>query len=121
MSTKDLGIMGVKVVALAVSNLERANRFYGEVLGLPSAIEGGGQVGFLIGQAILMLKSDWYGKPTTEPNPRITIEVEDARALERKLRECGVTISDAVQLYDGCPVGSFLDSEGNKLWFCSAP
>ena len=24
-----------------------------------------------------------------------------------------------VQIYDGFPVGAFLDSEGNKFWFCS--
>ena len=28
-------------------------------------------------------------------------------------------ISDPVQAYDEFYVGSFLDSEGNKLWFCS--
>jgi len=31
-----------------------------------------------------------------------------------------VIIADPVQAYDdGFHVGSFLDSEGNKLWFCS--
>jgi hypothetical protein len=34
--------------------------------------------------------------------------------------ERAVTISDPVQLYEGKYwVGGFLDSEGNKLWFCS--
>jgi hypothetical protein len=32
---------------------------------------------------------------------------------------CGVTISDPVNLFDEFYVGGFLDSEGNKLWFCS--
>jgi hypothetical protein len=36
------------------------------------------------------------------------------------LRARGVVIADPVQVYDEFYVGSFLDSEGNKLWFCSA-
>ena len=30
-----------------------------------------------------------------------------------------VVVSDPVQVYDDFYVGSFLDSEGNKLWICS--
>lgn len=39
-----LGIQRVKVVALSVSELERANRFYQEKLGLAPAFEGSEQV-----------------------------------------------------------------------------
>ena len=41
------------------------------------------------------------------------------RGTEEALRARNVTISDPVQAYDEFYVGSFLDSEGNKLWFCS--
>ncbi len=110
----------MKVVALAVRDLARAISFYGETLGLPPASEGGRQVGFELGGTVLMLKDDWYGTPTAEPNPRITLECADARALEAALRGHDVNISDAVELYDGAHyIGAFLDSEGNKLWFCS--
>lgn len=118
-----MGLLRVKVVALAVSDLDRANRFYGSTLGLEPATENKQAVGFRLEDLVLMLKpvADWYGRPTAEPHPRITLEVADARATEKALRERGVTISDAVQDYDGFPVGAFLDSEGNKLWFCSQP
>ena len=66
-----------------------------------------------------MLKANWYASPTPEPNPRVTMETDDALQTERKLRERGVTISDPVNVYDEFYVGGFLDSEGNKLWFCS--
>lgn len=66
-----------------------------------------------------MLKPDWYAPPTELPNPRITIATDDAPQTEAGLRARGVTISDPVQAYDDFYVGSFLDSEGNKLWFCS--
>lgn len=121
MKQSSLGILRVKVVALAVADLERANQFYGGTLGLEPAMENGQAVGFRLEDLVLMLKpvTDWYGRPTAEPNPRITLEVTDARMTEKTLCERGVTISDPVQDYDGFLVGAFLDSEGNKLWFCS--
>ena len=66
-----------------------------------------------------MLKSGWYASPTQSPNPRITIETNDAVQMERALREKGVVISDPLGVYDEFYVGSFLDSEGNKLWYCA--
>ena len=67
-----------------------------------------------------MLKANWDVPPTEAPNPRVTIETEDARETEKGLRARGVVISDPIQVYDEVHyVGSFLDSEGNKLWFCS--
>ncbi len=113
-----LGFRRVKVIALAVSDLDRANRFYGQQLALLPAYEGTEQVGWWLDQVILMLKSDW-DTPTTTPNPRVTIETDHALATQDALRSRGITIADEVQLYDGFHVGSFLDSEGNKLWFCS--
>ncbi|MBI2567770.1 MAG: VOC family protein [Candidatus Schekmanbacteria bacterium] len=119
-----LGFQQLKVVALAVADVDRARRFYGETLELPPAFEGGRQVGYALGDAIVMLKpvgDGWYGQPSAELNPRITVSTADARQTERELLARGVTISDPVQVYtdDGASVGGFLDSEGNKIWFCS--
>ena len=52
-----LGIQRVKVVAVSVTELERANRFYRDTLGLEPAFEGAEQVGWQLGQVILMLKA----------------------------------------------------------------
>ena len=109
----------VKVIALSVIDSDRANKFYETTLGLQPAYEGSEQVGYFLGDIILMLKSNWYASPTLDPNPRITIETDDALQTERELRERGATISDPVNVYDEFYVGGFLDSEGNKLWFCS--
>ena len=120
MSASPLGFLRAKVIALSVRDLDRANKFYGETLGLPPAYEGKEQVGYLLDQAILMLKANWDVPPTATPNPRVTIETEDARETEKGLRARDVEISDPVQVYDEVHyVGSFLDSEGNKIWFCS--
>jgi catechol 2,3-dioxygenase-like lactoylglutathione lyase family enzyme len=119
-----LGIQKFKVIALAVEDLPRATRFYGETLGLPPAFEGSRQVGFQLGNVIVMLKpahDGWYALPTDHLNPRITLATDHAPATERELRARGVTIADSVQPYpaEGFHVGSFLDSEGNRIWFCS--
>ena len=121
MTPTPLGLRRIKVVALAVTDLARAHAFYAETLSLPPAEEGGELVGYLIGDAVLMLKADPSTHPGAAPYPRITLEVDDAQATARALGERGIALSDPVQDYDGYPVGGFLDSEGNKLWFCSAP
>ncbi len=114
-----LELVQLKAVALAVSDAERAKRFYGGTLGL--APDNTHQMAFMVGNVILLLKSqdEWYGKPTQELNARITFEVKDAYATEKALLGRGIKISDPVTVCDGNPVGAFLDSEGNKLWFCS--
>lgn len=120
MQAPPLGFQRIKAVALAVTDRKRAEKFYGETLGLAPASEGGRQVGYFLGQTILILKENWYGTPTQMPNPRITIATDGAAEIATALKDRGVVIADPVEAYDdGYYVGSFLDSEGNKLWFCS--
>ncbi len=119
-----LGFQRLKVVALAVTDMARARRFYGETLALPPAYEGERQVGFSLGNVILMLKSSpdgWYAQPSEQLNPRLTLATGHAPDTERELAARGVTIANPVQAYadEGFYVGGFLDSEGNRIWFCS--
>jgi len=113
-----LGIQRVKVVAVSVIDLARANRFYKEKLGLKPAFEGTEQVGWWLGQVILMLKPDWAA-PTDTPNPRVTLATDHAPATQEALRARDIVVANEVEVYGDFYVGSFLDSEGNKLWFCS--
>jgi catechol 2,3-dioxygenase-like lactoylglutathione lyase family enzyme len=113
-----LSIQRVKVIAVSVTDLERANRFYKEKLGLLLAFEGTEDVGWWLGQVILMLKPDWVA-PTETPNPRVTLAADHAPETQEALRARDITIADEVQAYGDFYVGSFLDSEGNKFWFCS--
>lgn len=117
----DLKFIQIRAVSLAVSDAERAKRFYGETLGLPPESVRNMDMAYMIGEVILLLKpqEEWYGKPTDELNARLTLRVKDAYATEKALLKRGVTISDPVKVYGENPIGAFLDSEGNKLWFCS--
>jgi len=117
MKNSPLGFQSVKVIALAATDVVRAKRFYSETLQLEEDRETTDEVGYRIGNSVLIIRQH---PPTDDPNPRITLEVQDARETEKRLRERAVTISDPVKLYeDKFWVGGFLDSEGNKLWFCS--
>lgn len=119
MHSSALGFQRIKVIALWVNDINRAHKFYRETLALTPAYEGEEEIGYLLGQTVLMLKSGEDMAPTDKPNPRVTIAVIHASDTEEALRARGVTISDPVKIYDEFYVGSFLDSEGNKLWYCS--
>ena len=95
-----------------------SHQFYGQQLALPPAFEGTDQVGWWLGPVILMLKPGWAA-PTAQPNPRVTLATDHAPATQEALRARGIAIADEVKPYGDFHVGSFLDSEGNKLWFCS--
>jgi predicted enzyme related to lactoylglutathione lyase len=118
-SKQDILFRGVKAVALPVTDEARAKKFYAETLALPVAFEAGEPFGYLLGETILLLKPEWYAPPSAEPSPRITLEVADARATEQALKNRGIVIADGVESTGTGYVASFLDSEGNKLWFCS--
>lgn len=121
MTQPALNLQNVKAVALSVTNFDRAIKFYTEILSLRPAFEDGKQVGNHLGHTVLLFKTDTGAQPSANLNPRITIETADAVAAQTMLRERGVVIADPVQRYGAATVGSFLDSEGNKLWFCSGP
>jgi predicted enzyme related to lactoylglutathione lyase len=107
----------VKVIALAATDVDRAQRFYSETLQLEEDRESTEEVGYRIGESVFIIRQH---RPTDDPNPRITLQVQNARETEKQLLERAVTISDPVKLYENrFWVGGFLDSEGNKIWFCS--
>jgi predicted enzyme related to lactoylglutathione lyase len=117
MKSSAFGFQSVKVIALAATDVDRARRFYSETLRLEEDRESTEEVGYRIGESVFIIRQH---PPTDDPNPRITLQVQNARETEKQLLERGVTISDPVKLYENrFWVGGFLDSEGNKLWFCS--
>ena len=119
MTLPALNLVDIKVLALAVTDFQRAMHFYTDILSLRPAYEGDKQVGTHLGHTVLLFKTDMAVAPSATLNPRVTIQTDDARSTEASLRQRGVVIADAVESYGGALVGSFLDSEGNKLWFCS--
>jgi predicted enzyme related to lactoylglutathione lyase len=117
MKSSPFGFRSVKVIALAATDVARAHGFYSETLQLEEDRESTEEVGYRIGESVIIIRQH---PPTDDPNPRITLQVQNARETEKQLLERAVTISDPVKLYENrFWVGGFLDSEGNKIWFCS--
>jgi catechol-2,3-dioxygenase len=96
MKRSPLGFESVKVIALAATDIVRAKRFYSETLQLEEDREATDEVGYRIGNSVLIIRQR---PPTDDPNPRITLEVQNARETEKRLTERAVTISDPVKLY----------------------
>ncbi len=114
-----LKFLAAKAIAVSAKDIKRAHRFYREILNLEPHTEDGELIGYKLGETIIIPKENWYAPPTEEPNPRVTLLVQDAHKVEAGLKQQGVRISDPVAQYGSHTIGSFLDSEGNKLWFCS--
>ena len=103
MKSSPFGFQSVKVIALAATDVARAQRFYSETLQLEEDRESTEEVGYRIGESVLIIRQH---PPTDDPNPRITLQVQDARETEKRLLERTVTISDPVKLYeDQRPLG----------------
>jgi catechol-2,3-dioxygenase len=79
MKSSPLGFQSVKVIALAAIDLARAQRFYSETLQLEEDRKSTGELGYRIGESVLVLRQ--Y-PPTDDPNPRITLQVHDARVTD---------------------------------------
>jgi len=59
-----------------------------------------------------MLKPDWDRPPVQNPDPRITLEKDDARETEKALRSRGVVISDPPGLSPICREAAIDHSPG---------
>lgn len=96
-----VGVGGLEAVTLFVEDLGRANRFYGEVLGLRPEEQQEDFASYRVGSTSLQLH------PAGEPRPgvvlgrrgpgvaiQITLEVEDVDSAVTYLRELGVEVFD---------------------------
>lgn len=67
MHTPHFGLRCVKVAALRVIDAARAHDFYGHTLGLEPAFEREQQIGYRLGDSVLMLKDEGSIPPQTVP------------------------------------------------------
>ena len=68
MKSSPFGFQSVKVIALAATDVARAQHFYSETLQLEEDRESTEEVGYRIGESVLIIRQ--Y-PPTDDPNPRI--------------------------------------------------
>ena len=118
-TTTNIGIARLGQVAIRVHDIERATKFYREVLGLPHLFSAGKLAFFNCGGVRLML--DTPEKPEFDhPSSVLYFAVPDINAAHRQLREGGVRFEDEPHLLAKMPdhdlwMTFFRDSENNLL------
>ncbi len=109
-------IKNVAFVAVAVSDPERARKFYQETLELKPGMSamGGAWIEYELGDTTIGVgcHPDW--KPSRD-GTSIAFEVDDIDATIAKLKERGVTFEMEKIETPVCFMAQFRDPDGNKL------
>jgi len=118
-TVSNIGIAGLGQVAIRVHDIERATRFYRDVLDLPHLFSAGKLAFFNCGGVRLML--DTPEKPEFDhPSSILYFTVPDINAAHRRLRDGGVRFEDEPHVIARMPdhnlwMTFFRDSEENLL------
>ncbi|BCX48164.1 glyoxalase/bleomycin resistance protein/dioxygenase [Haloferula helveola] len=106
-----------------VASLQRARRFYEQVLRLPvpSAIDGtldgdAGMLEYEIGPHTLAITTAWSdGGPPEQTAFGLVLEVEDFQAAVDHIRSCGVEFCLGPFEGSGCFIAVIADPDGNHV------
>ena len=106
----------VAFIAIAVSDKERARKFYQETLELkPTRTQmGGAWVEYDLGATTIGVGSHPAWKPSRD-GTTVAFEVEDIDAAIKKLKERGVNFDIEKSETPVCWMAQFRDPDGNKL------
>jgi predicted enzyme related to lactoylglutathione lyase len=113
-----MNITGVDFIAVPTQDFEKANAFYGDVLGLERSIRWGSMPAgeFETGSlTIALMQSDAFGiafAPHTHP---IALHVDDVEAARAELEAKGVTFAADTMDSGVCHMAHFRDPDGNVL------
>jgi catechol 2,3-dioxygenase-like lactoylglutathione lyase family enzyme len=115
-----LTVTGVDFIALPTRNFEKADEFYGTVLGLERSKRWGNMPAgeFETGSlTIAVMQSDAFGlefQPHTHP---VALHVEDVHAARAELEAKGITFAADTIDSGVCFMAHFTDPDGNSLMF----
>jgi catechol 2,3-dioxygenase-like lactoylglutathione lyase family enzyme len=109
-----LGVERVDFISIPVRDMERARRFYGEVLGLPAG--GPAPDEFEAGNVTLALWApEAEGEPFSANEAGVALRVADVAGARRALQAKGIAfIGDTVDT-GVCHMAFLRDTEGNVL------
>ena len=109
-------IKEVAFIAIAVSDKERARKFYQETLELKPTHTGmeGGWVEYDLGSVTIGVGCHPMWKPSRD-GTSIALEVEDFDGAYAKLKERGVSFDSDKTETPVCWMAQFRDPDGNKL------
>ena len=115
-----MNISGVDFIAVPTQNFEKADEFYGDVLGLERSKQWGSmpareyETGSL---TIAVMQSDAFGIEFTPHSHPIALHVDDVQAAREELEGKGVKFRGDTIDSGVCHMAPFTDPDGNTLMF----
>ena len=115
-----MNISGVDFIAVPTQNFEKADEFYGDVLGLERSKQWGSmpareyETGSL---TIAVMQSDAFGIEFTPHSHPIALHVDDVQAAREELEGKGVRFRGDTIDSGVCHMAPFTDPDGNTLMF----
>ena len=113
-----MNVTGVDFITVPTQDYERAERFYGEVLGLERSKRWGSmparefETGTL---TIAVMQSDAFGQQFAPHSHPIALHVDDVAAARSELESQGVEfVADTIDS-GVCHMAIFSDPDGNRL------
>jgi catechol 2,3-dioxygenase-like lactoylglutathione lyase family enzyme len=113
-----MNISGVDFIAVPTQNFEKADEFYGDVLGLERSKQWGSmpareyETGSL---TIAVMQSDAFGIEFSPHSHPIALHVDDVHAAREELEGKGVEFGAETIDSGVCHMAFFADPDGNNL------
>jgi predicted enzyme related to lactoylglutathione lyase len=115
-----MNISGVDFIAVPTQDFEKADEFYGEVLGLERSKQWGSMPAreFETGSlTIAVMQSDAFGIEFQPHSHPIALHVDDVQTAREELESKGVEFAADTMDSGVCHMAHFRDPDGNVLMF----
>jgi predicted enzyme related to lactoylglutathione lyase len=115
-----VNVTGVDFIAVPTQDFDRAEAFYGDVLGLERSKRWGEMPAgeFETGSlTIALMQSDAFGIPFSPHSHPIALQVDDVAAARKELEDQGVEFGADTIDSGVCHMAHFKDPDGNVLMF----
>jgi predicted enzyme related to lactoylglutathione lyase len=115
-----VNVTGVDFIAVPTQDYEKAEAFYGDVLGLERSKRWGDMPAreFETGSlTIALMQSDAFGITFAPHSHPIALHVDDVAAARKELEDQGVEFRGDIMDSGVCHMAHFKDPDGNVLMF----
>jgi predicted enzyme related to lactoylglutathione lyase len=113
-----MNVTGVDFICVPTQDYEKAEAFYGDVLGLERSKQWGSMPAreFETGSlTIAVMQSDAFGIEFANHSHPIALHVDDVETARKELEEKGVTFAADTMDSGVCHMAYFRDPDGNAL------
>ena len=113
-----MNVTGVDFIAIPTQDFDRAEAFYGDVLGLERSKRWGDMPAgeFETGSlTIALMQSDAFGMTFSPHSHPVAFQVDDVEAARKDLEEKGVEFGADTMDSGVCHMAHFRDPDGNVL------